>query len=244
MDSKDWVQHITAQLGDMIECTTDAETRGSFAVVDRALMLTDLPAGSDTKLQYHRGPTRATFRVDVFGNYVINAEAIDESGRKGIAKVEITATPPKSKEPLIQILWTSFGKTDDQDTFPRLSLYASTTGAPKRECSLDKQPPELCELRRYGAYTVMKLRPSDEKMPLTVRYLDERAEKGPAPCVQIWFDGVRTAEACDRKHRDADERWEVGVLDAATGKLGEPLPAAAADAGVEAGAPKKPAPKK
>ena len=126
------------------------------------------------------------------------------------------------------------------DTFPRLTLSAMAGTPPAhKECSLDKQPPELCEVRRFSAYTMMKLKASNEKLPISVRYIDERVEKGPLACVHVWFDGARTAELCDRTHRDPDQRWEVGVLDMATGKLGDPLPAAP-DAGVDAGA-KKPA---
>jgi hypothetical protein len=88
----------------------------------------------------------------------------------------------------------------------------------------------------------MKLKASTDKAPLSVRYVDERIEKGPLACIHVWFEGIRTAEVCDRKHRDPDDRWEVGVLDMATGKLGDPLPSGPVDAGVEAGA-KKPATK-
>jgi hypothetical protein len=157
--------------------------------------------------------------------------------------MEITATPPKTKDALVQLVWTNFDPGDDPDTFPRLTLTANTGDPPNvRECSLDKQPPDLCEVRRFSAYTNMKLKASTDKAPLSVRYVDERIEKGPLACIHVWFEGTRTAEVCDRKHRDPDDRWEVGVLDMATGKLGDPLPSGPVDAGVEAGA-KKPATK-
>lgn len=243
-EAKDWQQEkLEVQPGDLVDCELMSEARGKFAVVDRALFFADVPGGSTAKLAYQKGPSRATFRVDAFGTYGLRGEATDESGRKGMAKIEVTATPPKTKDALVQLVWTNFDPGDDPDTFPRLTLTA-TSGAPPtaRECSLDRQPPDLCEVRRFSAYTMMKVKASSEKLPLAVRYVDERVDKGPLACVHVWYDGARTAELCDRKHRDPDERWDVGILDMTTGKIGEPPPSAAADAGVEAGA-KKPAAK-
>jgi hypothetical protein len=102
-----------------------------------------------------------------------------------------------------------------------------------------------------------------------VVYLDERIDKGPLVCVQLYRDGARTGETCDRAHRDADERWTVGVVEMESGLLagqagaagtgdagaGDAGAADAGDAGAggagDAGAggaggagPKKPAPKK
>jgi hypothetical protein len=244
-DEKDWSNaKLEIQPGDLVDCELTSQTRGKFAVVDRALLFSDVPGGSTAKLAYQGGPTRATFRADAFGTYGIRGEASDESGRKAMAKFEITTAPPKSKDALVQLVWTNFDPGDDPDTFPRLTLTATAGSPPNaRECSLDKQPPDLCEVKRFSAYTMMKLKASSEKAPLSVRYVDERVEKGPLACIHVWFEGTRTAEICDRKHRDPDERWEVGVLDMSTGKLGEPLPAAALDAGVEAGAKKPPAKK-
>lgn len=238
-EDKDWVTKLEAQPGDLVDCELITQTRGKFVVVDRALMIADLPGGSTTKLAYQKGPTRATFRIDSFGTYAIRGEAIDESGRKGVATTEITAAPPKTKDAIVQLVWTNFDPADDPDTFPRLTLSAH---AGPRECSLDKQPPELCEVRRFSAYTMMKLKASSEKLPIAVRYVDERVDKGPLACVHVWYDGTRTAEICDRRHRDPDERWDVGIFDMTTGKLGVPAPAVG-DAGAEGGA-KKPPPKK
>ena len=78
-------------------------------------------------------------------------------------------------------------------------------------------------------------------------------EKGPLVCIQLYFDGARTGETCDRKHRAPDERWQVGAVDMASGKLLEPASGDAGPAGADAGAadaaapkkaPPKPAPKK
>jgi hypothetical protein len=238
-DSKEWVSKLDVQPGDLVDCELTSEARGKFAVVDRALFFSDVPGGSTAKLAYQKGPSRATFRIDAFGTYGLRGEATDENGRKGLAKMEISAAPAKTKDALVQLVWTNFDPGDDPDTFPRLTL---TAAAGARDCSLDKQPPDLCEVRRFSAYTMMKLKASSEKLPLSVRYVDERIEKGPLACIHVWYEGVRTAEVCDRRHRDPDERWDVGVLDMTSGKLGDPLPAGPADAGAEAGT-KKPATK-
>lgn len=235
-ESKDWTTKIDAQPGDVVDCEMTVQTRGKFAVIDRSLLLSDVPGGSTAKLAYDKGPVRAKFRIDVFGTYLVRGEATDESGRKGTSQVEVTAAPGKTKDAVVQLVWTGFDASDDPDTFPRLTLAAHVG---PRECSLDRQPPDLCEVKRFSAYTIMRLKASDEKVPLSVRYVDERVEKGPLACIQVWFEGARTAELCDRKHRDPDERWDVGVVDMATGKLLEAQPAAPVDAGVEAGAPKK-----
>ena len=68
------------------------------------------------------------------------------------------------------------------------------------------------------------MKAGDKHVPLDVLYADERVEKGPLVCIQVYFDGTRTGETCDRKHRDPDERWNVGIVDMATGKLLDPAP--------------------
>lgn len=242
--ARDWSTKLDAAPGDILECEMTAEAKGKFAVVDRALLLGESPGGSTAKLAYQTGPTRALLRVDVFGAYTIRGEATDESGRKGTSAAVVQVAPPKTKDAIVELLWTGFDPSADPDTFPRLTLRAQ---AGSRECSLDKQPADLCEVKRFGAYTTMKLNAGDTRAPLTVRYVDERPEPGPVACVQVWFDGARTAETCDRKHRAADERWDVGTVDVATGKLVEPGAADAADGGAgasDAGAKPKPEKKK
>ncbi len=62
-------------------------------------------------------------------------------------------------------------------------------------------------MKTRGAYTYMRIPEGDRKLPVSVRFLDERVEKGPGPCVHVWYDGARTAETCDRLHRDAEDIW-------------------------------------
>ena len=256
-DTPAWAQKLVAQPGDNIDCEMSSETRGKFALVDSALTLGELPGGSSAKLAYTKGPARGAFAIDVFGTYQVRAEATDEAGRKSQATAIVEALPPKTRDVLVQLVWTNFDVSDDPDTFPRVKLRArgpeETLDAKKKpvanECSLDTPRPELCEVKTRSAYTHMKLKASDKHLPLDVLYADERIEKGPLVCIQLYFDGTRTGETCDRKHRDPDERWQVGVVDMATGKLLEPslVGQGAADAGAgadggnaDAGATKKP----
>ena len=116
------------------------------------------------------------------------------------------------------------------------------------ECSVTTARPELCDVKTRGAYTHMTLKAGDKHIPLDVHYADERAEKGPLVCIQVYFDGARTGETCDRKHRDLDEHWNVGIVDMATGKILDPAPvvadAGAPGSGADGGPAKKPQPKK
>ncbi len=240
-DTPQWTSKVVAQPGDNVECEMSSETRGKFAIVDTVLALGDLPGGSAAKLAYTRGPSRGAFAIDVFGTYQVRAEATDEAGRKTQAVATVEALPPKTHDVLAQLVWTNFDASDDPDTFPRVKLRATeeTLDAKKKpstvECSLDTPRPDFCAVKTRSAYTFMLLKASDKRVPLDVLYTDERIEKGPLVCIQLYFDGARTAETCDRKHRDPDERWQVGIVDMATGKLSEPTASATgADAGAGA----------
>lgn len=239
-DAPKWAPAVVAQPGDRVECEMSAEARGKFALVDNVLQLAELPGGSAAKLAYTKGPLRGAFAIDVFGKYTVRGEAADESGRRTSATASVDVLPPKTKDVLVQLVWTNFDASDDPDTFPRVKLRAVEESKDARnkpvsnECSLDKPRPELCEVKTRSAYTHMRLKASDKRIPLDVLYVDERIEKGPLVCVQIYFDGARTGETCDRKHRNADERWQVGTLEMDAGKLVDPL-AAGADAGAPDG---------
>jgi hypothetical protein len=253
-DTPQWTPKVSAQPGDKVECEMKAETRGRFALVDSALTLGELPGGSAAKLAYPKGPLRAVFTVDVFGTYGVKAEAKDEAGRISIATAPVEAVPPKTRDVLVQLVWTGFDANDDPETFPRVKLRATEDGRdPKNkpllhECSIDTARPELCTVKTRGAYTHMTLKASDKHVPLDVLYSDERVEKAPLVCIQVYFDGTRTGETCDRKHRDPEERWAIGSVDMSTGKLIDPPPAplasdaGAPDAGSADAGPKKPLP--
>ena len=238
-DDRKWTPTVIAQPGDTVECEMSAAARGKFALVDNVLSLGELPGGSAAKLSYTKGPARGSFAVDVFGKYVVRAEAADDSGRRTQTDATVDALPPKTKDVLVQLAWTNFDVSDDPDTFPRAKLRAfeETRDARNKpvanECSLDKPRPTLCDQKVRSAYAHMRVWASDKRVPLDVLYVDERIEKGPLVCVQLYFDGVRTGETCDRNHRSAGDRWQVGTVEMETGKL---LDDAAANASGDAGA--------
>jgi hypothetical protein len=254
-ESATWAPKVSALPGDKVDCEMSAESRGKFALVDTSLTLGDLPGGSAAKLAYTKGTLRGAFKVDVFGTYGIRAEAKDEAGRTTVVTAPVEVVPPKTRDVLVQLVWTNFDASDDPNTFPRVKLHASeeTRDAKNKpivhDCSVDAPRPELCDAKVHGVNTLMTLKAGDKKVPLDVVYADERAEKGPLVCVQVYFDGTRTGETCDRKHRDPDERWNIGIIDMTTGRVLDPAPvitdAGAPDSGPDAGpAVKKPAPAK
>lgn len=245
-NAPNWVEKSVAQPGDKVDCMMNAESRGAFAVVDRVLGVAEFPGGSSAKLAYLPGnATRGSFSVDVFGTYSLRGEGTDEAGRKGIGLASVSVLPPKSRDVIVQVVWTNFDANDDPETFPRTKLKALERKGPKsgaklRECSSEgTHAADTCEIRHQASYTHMTLKASDRKMALSVQYVDERIEKGPLLCINTYFDGAKTAETCDRKHRDADEKWDLGALDMATGRFDwQPDPAAVTDGGVpEGGAP-------
>lgn len=240
-----WSTKLEAQPGDAVECALTATARGKFELVDKVLGMADLPAGSTAKLAFKKGPERGVMELDVYGTYRVTAEAADEAGRRGKASATIDVKPPKTKDVLVQLVWAGFDRADMPDTFPRVNLRVAEEGPKGQRCSAEIPIPGLCDVKTRGAYTYMRIPEGSRRLPVSVQFLDERIEKGPGPCVHVWYDGERTGETCDRLHRDADEIWRVGTLDTATGKLipdgATAPPATSADAGAST-APAKPAP--
>ncbi len=229
-----WLPTVSASPGDTVECETTADLRGKFAVIDKGIAIAELPPGSSAKLAFTQGAARGSFKADVFGRYKVRGEATDESNRKGSEVATIDCMPPKTRDVVAQLVWTNFDASDDPSTFPRVQLRA-TDGTKAPPCAVDSPRPSLCEAKTVGASTQMTLKVPDKKVPLEVRYADERAEKGPAVCVQLFFDGAKTGEACDLKRRDADEVWRLGTVDTAVGKLVDGAGAADAGASGDAG---------
>jgi hypothetical protein len=219
-NQQSWATSLQAQPGDTIECAMTATERGRFEIIDKVLSI-DLPPGSSSKLAFTNGPLRGEFGVDVYGGYAVNAEAVDASGRHTRSTAKIDVRPPKTKDVLVQLVWTGFDAAQSSETFPRVNLRVAEEGPKGQRCSAEIPIPGLCEVKTRGAYTYMRIPEGKRSLPVSVQYLGERAEKGPGPCVHVWFDGARTAETCDRKHRAADEIWQVGTLDTTTGKLAD-----------------------
>lgn len=224
-----WATKLEAQPADTVECALSATERGKFALVDKLLTMGELPPGSSAKLAFNKGPERGQFDIDVYGAYTVNAEAADEAGRRGKGSATIEVKPPKTKDVLVQLVWAGFDRKDESDTFPRVNLRVAEEGPRGQRCSAEIPVPGLCEVKTRGAYTYMRIPAGNRKLPVSVQFMDERAEQGPGPCVHVWYDGARTGEVCDRKHRSTDEVWKVGVLDTGSGALtvdGAPTPRA------------------
>ncbi len=230
-----WTKKVEAQPGDTVECMLTAAARGRFELVDKFLSMTELPPGSTAKLAFKNGAERGELELDVYGNYALQAEAADESGRRAHATATIEVKPPKTKDVLVQLVWAGFDRSDMPDTFPRVNLRVAEEGPKGQRCSAQIPIPGLCDVKTRGAYTYMRIPEGSRKLPISVQYTDERVENGPGPCIHVWYDGVRTAETCDRRHRDGEEIWKVGVLDTSTGALAlddpPPTPASTSDAG-------------
>jgi len=103
-------------------------------------------------------------------------------------------------------------------------------------------PLSWCTAKLAGPTTVVTLDPAwAPQFAVAVHFVDERVPGQPVPCLRSFRDGKLAAERCDPGKRNADSFWEVGVIDALTGKTPEMLAqeqkaaaaraAAAADAG-------------
>lgn len=214
-----WYPILQAQPGDAIECAMNASSKGKFEIIEKILSMGELPAGSSAKFKFTKGSERGAYEVDVYGKYTIKAEAADEGGRHATGSATIEVKPPKTKDVLVQLGWTGFDIKDVADSFPHVNLRVQEPGARGQRCSADLEVPGLCTVKTRGSYTYMTIPAGSRQLPISVQYLDERPEAGARPCVYVWYDGERTAEACDHGKRDAEEIWRVGVLETNTGKL-------------------------
>jgi len=229
--AQSWSSKMTAKAGDLIECELSSIARGKYELVDQLLTLQDLPPNSKAKLAFTKSSTtRATLALDQFGTYAVRAEATDEAGRKGRATALIEVLPKKTRDVLLQLTWTDLDTGDLNTPTPRVLLRATQEGPKGQRCSAEVPVPGLCDAKTRGAYTYMRIPASRRKLPLSVLYLDERPQAGPSPCVNIWFNGERTVNVCDHDHRHAEDRWELGILDTASGKINPPKPPAPAAA--------------
>jgi len=219
-----WGAKLTAKTGEVVECELSSTVTGKYPLVDQGLSLAELPPGSNAKLAFSKIPGRATLAVDTFGTYAVRAEATDEGGRRGLATAYIDVPPKRTRDVLIQLTWSSVTAGDYTLPPPRVILRVTQEGPRGQRCSSEVPVPGLCEAKTRGSYTHMRIPASRRKLPLSLLYLDERPQEGPSPCVTVWFDGQKTVESCDRDHRHAEDRWELGTLDTATGRVA-PRPA-------------------
>ena len=217
--AKTWTPKITAKQGDLVECELASVATGKYELIDQVLTLSDAPPASKAKLSFSKGSVRAKLAPDVYGTYAVRAEATDEAGRKGTATAMIEVLPKKTRDVLLQLTWSNTDAVDPSTPLPRVLLRVAQNGAKGQRCSAEVPVPGLCEAKARGPYTYMKIPAGSRKLPLSLLYLDERAQDGPTPCVNVWFNGERTATVCDADHRHAEDKWELGQLDTSTGKM-------------------------
>ncbi|MGH7284755.1 MAG: hypothetical protein ACRELY_24790, partial [Polyangiaceae bacterium] len=108
-----------------------------------------------------------------------------------------------------------------------------------------KLPPKSCamfgvdraawcvDVAKYGKNTLMRLKGSpDGQYDLSVHYTDDRFPGAPIACIRTYVQGKAAYELCDNHTRKADETWDFGIIEEATGKPESlSLPVGAADAG-------------
>ncbi len=220
-----WSSKLTAKTGDVVECEQSTVAKGKYEVVDQVLSLADAPPASDAKLMFGKGGKNAKLTLDAFGTYAIRAEATDEGGRRGRATATIDVLPKKTRDVLVQLTWADVDTNDLTTPLPRVLLRVTQEGPRGQRCSSEVPVPGLCDAKSRGPYTYMKIPASQRRLPLSLLYLDERAEAGASPCVNIWFNGEKTVSMCDREHRHPEDRWEIGTVETATGKILPPKPA-------------------
>lgn len=220
--AKSWTQKIAAKAGDVIECELASVATGKYELIDQVLTLADLPPASKAKLSFSKGSVRAKLTPDLFGTYAIRAEATDEAGRKGRGTAIVEVAPKKTNDVLLQLSWSDVDPIDPITPLPRTLLRVMSEGGKGQRCSSEVPVPGLCDAKTRGSYTYMKIPAGRRKLPLSLLYLDERAQSGPAPCVNVWFNGTRTQTICDKDHRHAEDKWELGTIETWTGKIVPP----------------------
>ncbi|MFO0734330.1 MAG: hypothetical protein U0270_00550 [Labilithrix sp.] len=222
--AKSWTQKLAVKAGDVVECELASVATGKYELIDQVLTLADLPPTSKAKLSFSKGSVRAKLTPDAYGTYAIRAEATDEAGRKGRGTAVIEVAPKKTLDVLLQLTWSDVDPIDPITPLPRTLLRVSSEGGRGQRCSSEVPVPGLCDAKTRGSYTYMKIPAGRRKLPLSLLYLDERAQAGPSPCVNVWFNGTRTQTICDKDHRHAEDKWELGSLETWTGKITPPKP--------------------
>jgi hypothetical protein len=219
-----WTPKITAKAGETVECELASVATGKYTLIDQVLSLADQPPASKSKLSFSKGSVRAKLTPDQFGTYAVRAEATDEAGRKGFGTAVIEVLPKKTRDVLLQLAWSDTDNLDPAAPLPRVLLRVSSEGGRGQRCSSEVPIPGLCDAKSRGSYTYMKIPAGHRKLPLSLLYLDERAQTGASPCVNVWFNGERTTTICDKDHRHAEDKWEIGNLETWTGKITPPVP--------------------
>lgn len=249
-----YLDKLTVEPGKRVTCVSEGKL-GSRAMVDRTWSFQSVPPGATPKMTVTEGGAGINFGTDAYGTYSVALDITDDLGRVSRTTSDVTVAPPKDAL-VVQMLWTRFQPEDDPSTFPRVELHIVGDKPPPPpppghslpplasrsqpwilvhgDCVLGGQkPPAWCKARTLAATTVVEL-PIDA-FPLYrigVRYGDDRYAGQPVLCVRT-FRGALATEWCDDKVRSEGNWWDVGTVDAVTGKLpAPPAPPPSASASV------------
>jgi hypothetical protein len=231
------VEKLSVEPATKVACLV-SEVKTSRPVVDFTWTWDSMPVGSAAKIDVAHGARAVTFIPEAFGTYRLLLELSDDLSRKRSVPVDVKVPPPAA--PLsLQMVWTKMDASDDPATFPRIELHAfgvtpemPRAGSPAptgpavpwggvRDCSVSA-PLRSCTAKMAGSTTVMTLDPSSSKgFALAVHYVDERVPGQPIVCVRSYRDAKVQTDRCDTDKRQAGAWWNVGVIDARTGKTME-----------------------
>jgi hypothetical protein len=238
----EYMDKLSAEPGRTVSCLSQGKL-GSRATIDRTWSFRSHPTGTTARMTIAEGGGGVTFTTDAFGTYSIGLDVTDDLGRVARATTDVNVLPPKDAL-VVQMLWTHFQPEDDPTTFPRVELHMVGEKAPpppppgktipvaarsvpwilvKGDCAIEtEKPPPWCHTRVLAQTSIEEA--STEAFPLYrigVHYGDDRYAGQPVLCVRT-FRGAQASEWCDDKVRQEGSWWDVGTVDAMTGKVPAP----------------------
>ncbi len=242
----EWMPRVQARPGNTIECEARIEATGVFPIVDRTWHFASVPGGSSARMAFAKDGLKISFEPDLFGDYKVSFEVVDEAHRRGEGVVTAEVLPPNERDVFVQLAWAGFDSSDDVNAFPRAQLRAyDDVEAPKKgpkrlgkECSTtSKDKPEWCDVSTKAPITHLHVKGSDKggRYVLSVHYTDERVDGGPYLCVRSFVGGKLAQEACDKRKRDVGSDWSLGVLEGPTGTIDDGTPKPVVDGGAGEG---------
>lgn len=215
-----WAQRISASIGDTIECAAQTKKR-TDAIVDQSWVFVQTPKGSTSKLSFDARHVHARFPVDSVGRYIVQIEALDDSGRRGVIDAVIDAAPPTG-ETYVEQIWTKVPPHGNAEpVLPNVEVHALDLGANKRDCAAEMEGVHAtCDVQRQGPTTWIRFHGNpDARYSLFVRYLDARPANGPVLCIRSVARRTTVGQVCDEAARKAGDVWETGVLNQKSGAL-------------------------
>ncbi len=238
-----YADKLSVAPGKLVACVAQGKL-GSRSMVDRTWSFRSLPPGTTTKMTIGDGSGAISFGTDAYGTYSVGLDITDDLGRTSRGTMDVNVAPPKDAL-VVQMLWTKFQPEDDPSTFPRVELHLVGEKPPPPplpghllppvaarsqpwilvhgDCALEtEKPPPWCHARTLATTTIEEV--SLDAFPeyrIGVHYQDDRYAGQPVLCVRT-FRGVLASEWCDDKVRSEGNWWDVGTVEAQTGKLPPP----------------------